>query len=307
MGKARRGATQAADTPISVRSSVPLTERFERRIPQRSSPARSGTRRPNRTRDGALRGRERPRGGVDLVCRIKLVVSGAPSVVVEKLAGTPRLAFSAASQALLTRSSAASASEGSARQSDTSGGMAVRSASPRPCHSWRRARSSVVGWAAAPRRTRARRTGRRSSIARSYVDATSGRQRLRSACGWTDDGAPQHEGSHHACDRDDRGLADAPFAQVDAPVGKPRQPSATLERASAERMRTPGRGTRGAGAGAAPAETSLAHGSSGRPARRRAHARWRRRSRVLARTANHPHPTRRRCRLRPGSASNDRP
>ncbi len=96
LGKAGRGRTATAITPIAIRSRVDLRPGFADRI---------------RTKLGAKLGHvatliERgtvrfddvngPRGGLDIVCRIKLVMSGRPSVQVEQSATDPEAAFAGA-------------------------------------------------------------------------------------------------------------------------------------------------------------------------------------------------------------------
>jgi hypothetical protein len=71
-------------TPLSIRSSIPLDPSFEERI---------RTQLANRVGHGAgsieratvrFEDANGPRGGVDTICRIKVVVKGRPSVLTEK-------------------------------------------------------------------------------------------------------------------------------------------------------------------------------------------------------------------------------
>lgn len=87
-------------TPISIRSSIPLDPRFEERI---------RTQLANRVgHEAGLIGRATvrfedangPKGGVDTICRIKLVVNGRPSVLAEKRDTSVGRAFAHAVQAI---------------------------------------------------------------------------------------------------------------------------------------------------------------------------------------------------------------
>ncbi|MDX2088039.1 MAG: hypothetical protein SFX73_09320 [Kofleriaceae bacterium] len=94
--KAQRGRTPVETTPIAIRSGVPLKAGFEDRIRARlamrlghaASLIERGT-----VRFEDING---PRGGVDTKCRIKVVISGRPSVQVEETASTPEQAFARA-------------------------------------------------------------------------------------------------------------------------------------------------------------------------------------------------------------------
>lgn len=98
--KSTRGSTGVEQTPISIRSSIPLQPRFEARILKQLAS------RVSRFGHGALieRGTVRfedvngPKGGLDTICRIKLVVSGRPSVIAEKRATSVGGAFAQAVQ-----------------------------------------------------------------------------------------------------------------------------------------------------------------------------------------------------------------
>ena len=91
----------ASKIPIAIRSSNKLGDVFEKRVRtqllRRIGPASSVQRATVRFED--ING---PKGGVDMVCRIKLVLSGRPSVVVEKRATSEALAFAEAVQSVGT-------------------------------------------------------------------------------------------------------------------------------------------------------------------------------------------------------------
>src|SRR5262245_46309891 len=95
------GRTSAPRTPVAVRTSglavgPDLRRRIHRRLGWRLGKfAPRIERLPVRFED--VNG---PRGGVDVACRIKVVISGLPSVVVAERAGTPVEAFDRAGQRL---------------------------------------------------------------------------------------------------------------------------------------------------------------------------------------------------------------
>jgi hypothetical protein len=94
--KRHRGRTIAEDTPVSIRTGIRLSPRFEERIRTALGAhiGHAGTLLERATvRFEDVNG---PRGGDDTVCRIKLVISGRPSLIVEHRAATPRLAFAEA-------------------------------------------------------------------------------------------------------------------------------------------------------------------------------------------------------------------
>ena len=102
IGKATRASSHVAGAPISIRSAIPLAPGFEDRIREQLA---------NRVGYGAgviERGTVRfedvngPKGGRDTICRIKLVVSGLPSLIVEKRETSAGLAFALAVQAIGT-------------------------------------------------------------------------------------------------------------------------------------------------------------------------------------------------------------
>lgn len=87
-------------TPIAIRSSIPLDPSFEHRIrAQLASYVGHGFTSIERAtvRFEDVNG---PKGGVDTVCRIKLVVSGRPSVITEKRDTSVGRAFAQAVHAI---------------------------------------------------------------------------------------------------------------------------------------------------------------------------------------------------------------
>src|SRR5690242_11882206 len=98
--KTARGRTPLAETPITIRASMALGARFEQRI--RAQLARRVGHAASLIERGTVRFEDvnGPRGGVDTVCRIKLVISGRPVILVEKVAETPELAFASAIKVL---------------------------------------------------------------------------------------------------------------------------------------------------------------------------------------------------------------
>lgn len=89
------GRTAVERTPISVRGSMPIDEALEREIRQRL--ARALGRFAALLERGTVRFEDvnGPRGGVDTECRVKLVMSGKPSVIASARAATPEKAFAA--------------------------------------------------------------------------------------------------------------------------------------------------------------------------------------------------------------------
>lgn len=94
-------AITAAKVPITIRSDNKLDEVFEARVrtqlSRRIGPTTSVQRATVRFED--VNG---PKGGVDMICRIKLVLVGRPSVVVAKRAASEPLAFADAVQSVGT-------------------------------------------------------------------------------------------------------------------------------------------------------------------------------------------------------------
>jgi hypothetical protein len=100
-GKASRGRTSVAKTPIAIRSRVDLEQGFDERI--RKDLARKLGRAAPLLERGTVRFEDvnGPRGGVDTLCRIKLVLSGRPSVQVEQVGVNPEMAFALAVPAVV--------------------------------------------------------------------------------------------------------------------------------------------------------------------------------------------------------------
>ena len=94
-------ANTAAKVPIAIRSDKELADAFEKRVrtqlSRRIGPTSSVQRATVRFED--VNG---PKGGLDTVCRIKLVITGRPSVLVEKRATSEPLAFAEAVQSVGT-------------------------------------------------------------------------------------------------------------------------------------------------------------------------------------------------------------
>lgn len=94
-------ATTAVKVPIAIRSDKKLTAAFEKRVrtqlSRRIGPTSGVQRATVRFED--ING---PKGGVDTVCRIKLVLTGRPSVLVAKRGTSEPLAFAEAVQSVGT-------------------------------------------------------------------------------------------------------------------------------------------------------------------------------------------------------------
>jgi hypothetical protein len=94
-------ATTAVKVPIAIRSEKKLTAAFEKQVrtqlSRRIGPTSSVQRATVRFED--ING---PKGGVDTVCRIKLVLTGRPSVLVAKRGTSEPLAFADAVQSVGT-------------------------------------------------------------------------------------------------------------------------------------------------------------------------------------------------------------
>jgi ribosome-associated translation inhibitor RaiA len=91
--KRSRGRTSVAATPVAIRSNLPITPAVETRM-RRKLARRIGHAAPLVER-GTVRFEDinGPRGGVDTECRIKLVLSGRPSVNAQDRARELETAF----------------------------------------------------------------------------------------------------------------------------------------------------------------------------------------------------------------------
>ena len=91
------GALDSSPTPVAIRSSIELPTKLEERI--RSKLARRIGHAAPLIERGTVRFEDinGPRGGVDVVCRIKLVLSGRPSVQAHDRASDIEPAFDLAS------------------------------------------------------------------------------------------------------------------------------------------------------------------------------------------------------------------
>ena len=106
------GSGTLEGTPITIRSSEPLGGGFEQRIrTQLASRLGHAAGRIGRitVRFDDING---PKGGIDTVCRIKVVVKGRPSILVEKRAPSHGLAFAQAVTAVGTAIERAQAKHG---------------------------------------------------------------------------------------------------------------------------------------------------------------------------------------------------
>jgi hypothetical protein len=100
--KQRSGRTETSATPVAIRSKVRLPDGFEDVV--RARLARQVGHAGTLIERGTVRFEDvnGPRGGVDTVCRIKLVLSGRPSIQVEKRGTTAEQALAATLPALKT-------------------------------------------------------------------------------------------------------------------------------------------------------------------------------------------------------------
>jgi hypothetical protein len=85
-------ASNAIKVPISIRSDNKLTEEFEKQVCTQLS-RRIGTTANVQRATVRFEDVNGPKGGLDMVCRIKVVVSGRPTVVVAKRSSSEPLAF----------------------------------------------------------------------------------------------------------------------------------------------------------------------------------------------------------------------
>jgi hypothetical protein len=92
--------TSSAIKPISIRSSVPLPAEFEARI--RAQLAHHLGHDATSIQRGTVRFEDAngPKGGIDKICRIKLVLAGRPSVFAEKRDTSVGRAFALAVQSI---------------------------------------------------------------------------------------------------------------------------------------------------------------------------------------------------------------
>jgi len=100
VGKAARGRTAAAETPLAIRGDLRLDEPAQRRA--RAKLGRALARMAPRIERLTVRFEDvnGPRGGVDTRLRMKAVVSGAPSVVIEQSGNNPQEALARATPRL---------------------------------------------------------------------------------------------------------------------------------------------------------------------------------------------------------------
>ena len=102
IAKQTAGRPTLSGTPVVIRSPDPIGEGFERRIRTQLASRvghAAGLIERITVRFADVNG---PKGGIDTVCRIKAVISGRPSVVVEKQAHSHAVAFASAVTALRT-------------------------------------------------------------------------------------------------------------------------------------------------------------------------------------------------------------
>jgi hypothetical protein len=98
--KTRRGRTDVAATPLAIRSRIPLDPAFRELV--RARLGRRLGKFAKRIERVSVRFEDAngPRGGVDTICRVKAVLSGLASVVVEERAADAREAFQRAAGAV---------------------------------------------------------------------------------------------------------------------------------------------------------------------------------------------------------------
>lgn len=87
--------------PIAIRTHTKLEDSFQQRIREqlarRIGPALKVERATIRFEDA-----NGPKGGIDTICRIKLVIASRPTIIVAKIASSVTLAFADAVQAIGT-------------------------------------------------------------------------------------------------------------------------------------------------------------------------------------------------------------
>lgn len=95
--KRSRGRTSLEETPVAIRSTIPISRAAETRMRKKLA-RRIGHASPLIER-GTIRFEDvnGPRGGIDTVCKIKLVLSGRPSVVASERGRDAEPAFERAS------------------------------------------------------------------------------------------------------------------------------------------------------------------------------------------------------------------
>ncbi len=97
--KVSAGRASAAGTPLSVRTAgVDATADFKQHVRGKMGLRLGKFARHIERVTVRFKDVNGPRGGVDSLCRIKVVLSGVPSVLVEELASDPLKAFDRASQ-----------------------------------------------------------------------------------------------------------------------------------------------------------------------------------------------------------------
>lgn len=101
--KRKLGRTSVNETPLAIRSRIELPDGFKEAIRERL--ARKLGYAATLIERGTVRFEDvnGPRGGIDTLCSIKLVLSGHPSVLVDARAGGPREAFTRAATKAATR------------------------------------------------------------------------------------------------------------------------------------------------------------------------------------------------------------
>lgn len=101
--KRELGRTSVSETPLSIRSRIELPAGFKQTMRERLASKLGYA--ATLIERGTVRFEDinGPRGGIDTLCRIKLVLSGHPSVQVDALAQGPREAFTRAVAKAATR------------------------------------------------------------------------------------------------------------------------------------------------------------------------------------------------------------
>lgn len=163
--KARRGRAPASATPVSIRSRIPLEDDFRTRVGERLGRKLGKFARHIERISVRFDDENGPRGGVDVVCRAKAVLSSLPSQVAEERSDEPRDAFRRASDALaravqraIQRAGRTAPRPRTHRTTATRTAAAARAAATTP------ARPAAKGRAAKP--TAARTTARRGTRTR---------------------------------------------------------------------------------------------------------------------------------------------